>query len=86
MATVSVETESPYKLKETFSSGTNATGEAGATSVFESLPETTEEYNVTYKAKCEKRKCEHEGDIMLKMRKKGENIIVMFSFINEAPN
>lgn len=38
LATVRVETESAQRLKDTFSSGTNPTGEAGATSAFESLP------------------------------------------------
>lgn len=36
-----VETESAQRLKDTFSSGTSATGEAGDTSAFESLPGTT---------------------------------------------
>lgn len=40
-----VETDSPYRLKETFSSGTSATAKAGATSVFESLPERKKKKN-----------------------------------------
>lgn len=40
---MSVETDKAYRLKDTFSSGTNATGEAGVTSVFESLPGRTRE-------------------------------------------
>lgn len=39
LATVSVETDKAYRLKDTFSSGTSATGDTGVTSVFESLPE-----------------------------------------------